>query len=456
MLEPLPLNALAAACAGELLGEGGVAVTGLAIDSRDVAPGDLFVAIPGARVDGHDYVQTAARQGAAAALVRRPVDVDLPQLVVVDQEAALAEFGRLARASYQGVLVGITGSAGKTTAKNLLAAAFAGAGRVIATEGNRNNELGVPLTITRLQPTTEFAVLEMGAGKPGDIAYLQEIVRPTTGVLLNVAAAHLEFYHSLDDIADTKGAILEHLPEHGLAVFNADQPWAAQWRERAGNVRCLTFGRDQGADYRADNVVLRGFSGSTFDVVGPDGRYAIELKLAGWQGIYNALAAFAVAHAHGVSAECIARGFLEVEPASGRGQVIEASPDLFIVDDSYNANPLAMRAAIDVLATSPGTRRLVMGSMLELGVESARMHADIGAYARDAGIEELWAVGGSTVPAAESFGASARWFSSLDSLLAAPPELPQRGTVLVKASRGAALEAVVSHWSAYVGGVAAC
>lgn len=446
MIKSLPLSAIAAACTGTVMGDASVTVTGLAIDSRAVKPGDLFVAIHGARVDGHDYVAAAAQAGAAALLVQREVSADLPQLRVTDIEAAVAAVGRLARADFDGVLVGITGSAGKTTAKNLLAAVLAEAGVVRATEGNRNNELGVPLTLAELSTDTEFAVLEMGAGKPGDIAWLRDIARPSVGVLLNVAPAHLEFFGTLDAIADTKGAIIEHLPANGLAVFNGDQPWADAWRRRAAPARVVTFGQGETVDYRAEGVRLQDFAGSEFSLATPTGEFAVTLRIPGRQGIDNALAAAAVAHSLGVSPAAITRGLASVEPAPGRGRVHALGAELRLVDDCYNANPLAVRAAIDVLARCTGERVLVLGDMLELGEQAAAMHAEIGEYARANGIHTLYAIGALAKHAVASFGAGAHAFADVDALLAADITLPERGTVLVKASRGAALDRVVAAW----------
>lgn len=459
MIESLTIERVADAMGAKVRRQADASNTtihGLAIDSRDVVPGDLFAAIPGARVDGHDYVAMAAERGAAAALVQRPVDVALPQLVISDVEMALADFGRLIRAGYDGVLVGITGSAGKTTAKNMLAEVLSRSGRTIATEGNLNNELGVPLTLARLTDTTEFAVLEMGAGKPDDIAWLRDMAQPTVGVLLNVAPAHLAQFRDIDHIADTKAAILEALPENGLAVFNGDQRWSADWRNRSGAARVITFGLSKGVDYRCVEVTHCGFEGSRLDVATPQGEFEFGIAIPGEAGVYNALATIAVAHALGISMKTIAASLAHVKPAPGRGRVYEFTGGGRLVDDTYNANPLALKSAIDVLAGSADRTCLVMGSMLELGSNSAAMHAEIGHLARQQGIDELWVVGELARPAAEAFGAGARYFVDAATLLEEPAPIQPNSVTLVKASRGAALDQVVTAWCDRDRGNVAC
>ncbi len=448
MIVPLPVSEVAACCGATLHGAAGdlPEVTGLAIDSRRVDPGDLFVAILGERFDGHDFVATAFERGAHAALVQRPVDVIGPQLLVADTEAAVAAFAARVREAYSGVLVGITGSAGKTTTKNLLTSILARAGSVLATEGNQNNELGAPLTLARLDTTTEYAVLELGAGKPGDIERLCAFVRPTVAVLLNVGPAHLAQFGSLAAISQTKGALLDGLPPNGLAVINADETWSPDWRKRSGATRCLGYGLGESADYRAVDLELMGFSGSRFVLQTPDSEMAVELSLPGRQGVYNALAAAAVADALGVSPQGIVEGLAEVNPAPGRGSVHQRGENNLLVDDSYNANPMAVRAALDVLATESGRRRLVLGAMLELGEESDSFHDEVGRYAAQLGIEELWVVGKVAAPAALAFGSAARYFADIPALLAAHPVPAGADVTLIKASRGAQLDRVVDAW----------
>lgn len=449
MIESISAHAVAEACQGRYIP--GVShkvakIKGLAIDSRQVRAGDLFAALPGERVDGHTYAVQAANDGASAVLVEREVDVPCAQIVVGNVERAIGEFGRLARQAYGGVLVGVTGSAGKTTAKNLLAAILKEAGNTVATSGNLNNELGVPLTLATLKPTTEFAVVEMGAGKPGDIAYLQTIVRPTVAVLLSVAPAHIEYFASLDAIAETKGAILDGLSETGLAVINGDLPWSKAWADRAAPANVVTFGFEKGVDVRAKDIRLNGFGGSRAKVVTPQGVLTLELALPGRQGVANALAAIAVGLSLGLSHAAITRALSRVKPAAGRGAPQFLPGNVVLVDDTYNANPLSVSAALDVLAGCSGRKRFVMGSMLELGSQAAQHHCEVGAKARALGIDELWAIGDLAALAAECFGDTSHCYPSVEALLDAHPACINADTVLVKASRGAALDRLVHAW----------
>lgn len=448
MIAPLSVARIAEALDSKPVSVAGTeVVTGIAIDSREVTEGDLFFALPGSRVDGHDYVSAAIDAGAAAVVVSRPVPCSVTRLVVPDPQAALAVCAQLVRDAYRGVLVGITGSAGKTTAKNLIAAILAQAGAVVATEGNRNNELGVPLTLAALQPTTEFAVVEMGAGKPGDIATLCNFARPTVGVLLNVAPAHIAAYRDLDEIADTKGAIVANLPADGVAIINGEQTWSEQWARRAAPARVIRVGFSEDVDVRAGDIELMGFEGSRFTINGLGTPLTVTTALPGRQGVFNVLVAVVVARVLGVSDRAIQQGLATVSPVPGRGLPHVLPDSITLVDDSYNANPLSVRAAIDVLATSDHQRCLVLGSMLELGEHSADAHADVGAYARTRGIESLWCVGPDTIPALEAFGEGACYFEDCAALLAVQPQLRGPATVLVKGSRGMGLDTLVTHWS---------
>ena len=432
-------------CGGQYISESNtdVMLTGIAIDSRQVKPGDLFVAIQGERVDGHDFVASAANVGAVAALVSQPVVHELPQILHGDIQSAVAEFGALAREAFNGNVIGITGSAGKTTAKNLIAAVLAEAGEVLATEGNQNNELGVPMTLAQLNPANEFAVIEMGAGKPGDIEWLQNIVRPSIGVLLNVTAAHLEHYASIDEIADTKSAILAQLPEHGVAIFNGDEPWCDAWRAQAGAARVITFGFSDHVDVGVLDVTYDGFSGSYLTVRTPVGEWELNLNIPGRQGVMNALAAIAVAVSLGISQAAAARGLEKVRPAVGRGQQLLLANDITLVDDSYNANPLSVKAAIDVLASCEGPRYLILGAMLELGAETPRFHAEIGCYAAEKGIDALWVIGEIPRPVLGTFGSGGLAFASNEAFLEKHPAIERGATVLIKGSRGARLDLLV-------------
>ena len=438
------LQALAQRANGELIGES-VPLQGLAIDSRSTQPGDLFAAIEGSQVDGHDFAPQATAAGAAAVLTEREVKGITPQLVVSDVVKASGHFALLKRQAFLGSVVAVTGSAGKTTTKNLIAAALAGAGAVHATQGNHNNELGVPMTLAGLNESYRFGVIEMGAGQPGDIAYLCQLAQPSVAVCLNASAAHLVNYESVDEIASTKGEILEGLGGEGLAIINADQPWVGQWIKQAGNARKITFGLSEKADYRAINIQYQGLNGTQFDLIAPSMALPVSLRLPGAMQVINALAALAVAIELGVPPDRAVDGLRQVVPEIGRGSVVAGRAGGRVVDDSYNANPAAVMAAIDTLARESAYSVLILGPMLELGSTSDDLHRDVGRYAKAAGIDCLMSVGREAAPAAEVFGQGAQHFSDQQALWSAFPDLPDEHIIWVKGSRGAVLEKTV-HW----------
>ena len=314
------LDALAMETGGELIGDS-VSLGRLAVDSRRVGRGDLFAAINGIKVDGHSFAPHALRAGAAALVTERKLEGLMPQLVVEDITSASGRFGYLKRRAFRGAIVAVTGSAGKTTTKNLLSAALAPAGAVHATAGTQNNELGVPMTLSGLSSAHQFGVIEMGAGRPGDIAYLCELARPNVAVCLNASAAHLANYSSVAAIASAKGEIFEGLGAAGLAVLNADEVWLPQWQRQASNARQITFGLAESADYRAVNIERRGLHGTRFSLHGPMGQLSVTLRLAGDQHISNALASLAVAIELGVDPAVAANSVAGVTPGAGRGLV---------------------------------------------------------------------------------------------------------------------------------------
>jgi UDP-N-acetylmuramoyl-tripeptide--D-alanyl-D-alanine ligase len=453
MMPAVELSSIASHVGGVLQGDA-ASVTGLAIDSRQVHSGDLFAALPGDRVDGHDFVQAAVASGAAGVLVRRPLALEVPQVIVDDVTAALGGVAALNRSLFHGPVVAITGSAGKTTAKNMLAAILTQAGPTVATIGNLNNELGVPLTLSRLTAETRFAVVEMGAGAPGDIAYLCGIAAPTVSILLNASAAHLAHYGSVQEIADTKGEILDGLAPDGIAIINADSPYASEWFSRAQGARIVSFGLGEQADCRALDIVYRGYQGSRFVLSCGAASVDVELAVPGLPGVMNALGAAAAALVLGCTPEQVATGLASYPPQPGRGLVLRADSGACVIDDTYNANPASVKAAIDILAQSAGRRVLILGPMLELGSDSERLHEEVGAYSADAGIDELWVVGETAAAIARGFGPQAKCYPDITTAIRSLRRFTAHDTVLVKGSRGAALEAVVA---ALVGqGVALC
>lgn len=446
MMRSFSLAELATLVGGRCLGAD-ARVTGAAIDSRALTAGDLFVALPGERVDGHDFVAAAETAGAAAALVARPAEAALPQLQVDDVATALGVLAAANRAEYRAPLVGITGSCGKTTLKGMLEAVLRQGGPTLATSGNLNNELGVPLTLLRLTPEHAFAVIEMGARGLGHIDYLCSLARPTVSVLLNAMEAHLEVFGSVEDVARGKGEIFDRLGPGDFAVVNADQSFSDTWRQRAARTGAtvLTFGLAANADFRASAVALRGDAGSTFTLHTPAGEAAVELRIPGGHNVANALAAAAAGHACGLAPAAIAAGLAAAGATAGRLLRHRGAGGATVIDDCYNASPGSVRAAIDLLASCAGPTVLALGAMLELGADSDTYHAEMGRRARERGIDSLVGVGEAVRPALAAFGPGGHWYATREQAAAAADDwAAAASTVLVKGSRGAGMERVLA------------
>ncbi|NQX89893.1 MAG: UDP-N-acetylmuramoyl-tripeptide--D-alanyl-D-alanine ligase [Halioglobus sp.] len=429
--------------AAKLLG-GNAEITGVATDSRRARPGELFVALLGERFDGHVYLDQARDKGVVAAVVSAQTAAALPQLRVQDTEQALGRLGAYNRSLYTGPLVAITGSSGKTTVKNMVQGVLSQRGETLATEANHNNEIGVPLTLLRLRPGVQFAVVEMGAAGAGDIDWLCELAQPSIALLLNAMPAHLDGFGSVDGVASAKGEIFDRLGAGDVAVINADQPWARQWRKRAGDATVLDFGLQQPAAISARGVHSRGLEGVSFTASTPSGEMAMRLALPGLHNVANALATVAVGLACDVPLVDIRNGLETVEPVAGRLRVTSVANGADVIDDCYNANPGSVRAAIDMLADCPGCRTLVLGAMRELGDSSASLHREIGEYAAAAGIDRLWGVGPELGVCVAAFGSEGRHFDDRGALLEAlSGQFGQGDTVLIKGSRSAGMEHVL-------------
>jgi UDP-N-acetylmuramoyl-tripeptide--D-alanyl-D-alanine ligase len=418
-------------------------------DSRAIEPRALFVALAGDRFDGHDFVAGAHAQGAVAALVSRRVAVDLPQVVVPDTLVALSTFAHDWRRSFRGVVAGITGSNGKTTVKEMTGAILGGLGPCLVTQGNLNNHIGVPLTLSRLEDRHRCAVIEMGANHLGEIAHLAALSEPDVGLVINAGPAHLEGFGSLDGVARGKGEMFTAVGERGTAVINADDPYATLWRGLAQRVaRVVTFGMRERADVSALNVASRvadtGFA-TTFELTTPAGACQVEFALAGEHNVLNALAAAATAMACGADLDAVRRGLASMRAVAGRLELKPALRGSRLIDDAYNANPGSLRVGLRALEQVPGERWLVLGEMAELGATSPRLHAEMGALARACGVSRLLAVGAGSKPAVEAFGAGATWFASTDELVATlMPDLHAGLTIYVKGSRVNRLERVTA------------
>ena len=427
---------------------------GVSIDTRTLQPGDLFVALRGPRFDGAEFLAAALERGAAGAVLEREQPLPLAQIVVDDALLALQRAGQAWRAACAIPVVGVAGSNGKTTTKEMTAAILAQAGECLATLGNFNNHIGVPLTLLRLEPTHRAAVIEMGANRAGEVAELVRIARPTVGLITNAGAEHLEGFGSLEGVARAEGEMVAGLTSGARAVLNADDPFFALWRAMTP-ARVVTFGWASGADFRASGLdatlTPEGFL-SRFTLDSPLGTAPIELHVGGRHNVANALAAAAAAASAGASLEHIVAGLAAVRPVSGRLQLKAARSGAWIIDDSYNANPSSVRSGIEVLASLAGRRWLVLGEMAELGEFAESAHVEIGEFARAQGVERLYATGALAALAVERFGTGARWFPQTDALAEAlRAELAEAGAgvvVLVKGSRVNRLERVVAALAA--------
>jgi UDP-N-acetylmuramoyl-tripeptide--D-alanyl-D-alanine ligase len=457
------LSEAARAIPAELRGEDRVFET-VSTDTRTLAPRTLFVALRGERFDGHDFLGEAAAKHAAGALVQkagsrieeRGLSDRLPLLVVEDTKKSLGMLAAYWRKKFSLPLVALTGSNGKTTVKEMLASILREAcaaqssvadprSSVLATRGNLNNDIGVPLTLLELRPGHRYAVVEMGMNHAGEIRYLTRLAAPDVALINNAGPAHLEFFGSVEAIARAKGEIFEGLPPGGTAVINADDRHAGLWRALAGDRRIVEFGIERPAAVSA-RYALR-YLESEIVVRTPHGEAQALLKVPGLHNVRNALAASAAAAALEVPAPAIARGLAGYAGIKGRLQRKTALHGATLLDDTYNANPESVRAAVAVLAQAPAGKLLVLGDMGELGAGGAQMHADIGTLARASGIERLLALGDLSAQAARAFGAGGRHFTRIEDLLAELENALAPGvTVLVKGSRLMQMERVVQSF----------
>ena len=417
-------------------------------DSRATRAGDLFVALRGERFDGHDFVAAVGAEGACGAIVCADTaealkGCGLPLVVVADTRLALGRLAAHWRSRFTLPLIAVTGSNGKTTTKEMIAAILAAAhGKaVLATQGNFNNDIGLPLTLLQMQSQHRAAIVEMGMNHPGEIGYLTRIARPTVAVVTNAQRAHLEGMGSLDAVAIEKGTIYDGLGADGVAVVNVDDPHAQLWRDRNAGRKVVTFGLDRPADV-SGKVRMHGLD-TELHFTTPQGEGAVDLALPGLHNARNALAAIAAALAAGLPLEAVEAGLASFRGVKGRLQRRAGLNGTVVLDDTYNANPDSMRAGIDVLASTIGRKLLVLGDMGEIGDAAAQYHDEIGGDAKSAGIDALFALGDASAVAARNFGQGARHFRKVEELIEAlKPELAPGVTVLVKGSRFMRMERV--------------
>lgn len=449
MLKALRLSEISAALNAQLIGED-CAFDAVSTDSRAIQSGQLFIALTGPNFDGHAYLADVAAKGAVAALVEREVaDAPLPQLLVADTRLALGRLGALNRRAYGGPLVAVTGSSGKTTVKEMLASilrtAFgAQGGAVLATRGNLNNDLGAPLTLLELAPEHVAAVIELGANHVGEIAYTVGLTRPQVAIITNAGTAHVGEFGGPEKIVEAKGEILEGLGEGGVAVLNRDDAAFALWQRRAGDKRVLSFAlHNPAADFHVSDLDRDARGCSAFTLHCADGLARIQLNLLGEHNVANALAASAAAQALSVPLVDIKNGLENLQPVKGRAVAQLASNGVRVIDDSYNANPASICAAVDILAGFSGRTVLVLGDMGELGAWAEQAHRDVGSYAAGK-VAALYAVGPLMVHAVAAFGADGRHFADQAGLIEALRSEQGDTTILIKGSRSAAMDKVVA------------
>ncbi|OLO07118.1 UDP-N-acetylmuramoyl-tripeptide--D-alanyl-D-alanine ligase [Salinicola sp. MH3R3-1] len=415
-------------------------------DTRALLPGDLLVALEGERFDAHDFLSQAREKGAVGAIVSRPIDDSLTQIEVPDTRLALGLLARAHRLAWDGQLIAVTGNSGKTTVKEMLASILPARAPTLATRGNQNNDIGAPLTLLELSAEQRYAAIELGANHLGEISWTTALAKPQVAIITNVTGAHVGEFGGLGQIAQAKGEILAGLPVDGCAVLDRDERYFPVWQALAGRARVIDFGIDTGASVVADDLVCDAAGRYAFTLHLPgETPVRVTLSLMGRHNVRNALAAAAATHALGFCGAEIAAGLEACHSMAGRMQALDGIRGSRVIDDSYNANPGAMRAALEVLASLPSPRWCFLGAMGEMGADAERLHAEVGRAARDLGIEFLGTYGEPARAAIEAFGDEGRHFNDWATLERfAQDQLPSRASVLVKGSRSAGMERLVA------------
>jgi len=427
-----------------------VLITGVSKDTRDIKVGDLYVALKGERFDGNQFVAEARSSGAIAALVSDEVPIDVPQIQVADTRIALGELAAYWRQLWgtqhaASKMIGITGSNGKTSVKEMCSKIlndYAGSEKVLATKGNLNNEIGVPMTLLSLKPQHQFAVIEMGANHVGEIAYLSNIAKPDVALVNNVGPAHLEGFGSLQNIAETKAGIYDGLSGNGIAVINYDDVFTPYWIKYCEGMNTASFSMlNENTDVYAKSI-----NNNHYHVIVGAENAELKLKVPGTHNVMNALAAITLTSSLGLPLSAIVASLSSFENIQGRLSIKQSAVGYQLIDDSYNANPLSVVAAIDVLAKMNGDTVLVLGDMGELGAEAEHMHMEIGRKAKAAGISTLYATGKLSAYTVEGFAENGFHFQEKNTLIKAlNKKLTADNVVLVKGSRSAAMEQVVER-----------
>lgn len=437
--DPL-LSEWAAKSQGTLIG-GDVVVTNVSTDTRSLLEGDIYVALKGEYFDGHNYINTAVHKGAAALVVEKELpDLEIPQLILEDTRKGLGQLAGILRDRFEGQVVALTGSAGKTSTRSMLQHIFALQPGLLATEGNFNNDIGVPKTWFRINESHQRVLLEMGANAQKEIEWLGEFSKPHISLLLNAGEAHTEGFGGIEGVRKGKGEIIEATVSNGGCVLNQDDPAFNQWLKRAGDRKVVSFGKHSDADVCLLSFINTGH-GSEFTIGLPDGDISVSWQVLGIHMAINATAAAATAWLAGVSSLDIAQGLSEMKPEPGRMEPVDSEHGGPLIHDAYNANPDSFRAAIDVLKDLGEDTLLIAGDMAELGEDSEAMHRDVGIYARGK-VNSIWSVGKKSLQISESFGG--HHFDSVEDMLAVlPAKLENETAVLVKGSRSSGMERVV-------------
>lgn len=440
----MKLSALVQLLGGQLIGQD-VNYTSVSIDSRSIKSGALFIAISGERFDGHAFIEQAKNQGAIAAVVERIVPAELPLVVVADTRKALGTLAKDYREEFSIPIIALTGSCGKTTSKEMLRAILSECGAVLASVKSFNNEIGVPLTLLDLTAQHHFAVIEMGANHLGEIAYLSEITKPEIALITNIAPAHLEGFGSIECVARAKSEIFLGLNPQGVAIINSDDPFSKTWEDRLTSHRVVCFGLGKTADFSARHVHLDSQGRAEFILLTQNGEILIHLSLSGEHNVMNALAAAAAASQLNISLSAIKAGLEKMPGMPGRSMLRVSKKGAAIIDDTYNANPRSVTAALKLLAHYPGKHIFVLGDMGELGDNGAYYHQQIGLLAKELKIEHLYTCGELTAITTQAFGPLGKHYSNQEELIQAVKPLLQKDvTVLVKGSRRAQMEKVVN------------
>ncbi len=418
----------------------------IAIDSRKIQGGELFIAIKGENLNGHDYIEASIEKGAKVIMAERgpksALEKSVTFLQVKDTTIALGEIASIYRRLYPIPMVGITGSCGKTSVKGMIETICQQQGKTLATKGNFNNHIGLPLTLLRLDATYQYAVIEMGASGQGEIQYLGGIARPSITLITNVKPAHLLGFGSLANVASAKGEIYEILPDNGIAIINSDEPFSQSWTSVIKKRRVITFGIKNEAMIRATQIDLQPFF-VQFTLLIQDKQAVVKVNTPGYHTVMNALASAAAGFALGISLENIVKGLESFQGVPGRLRRFKGLGGASVIDDSYNANPGSVNAALDVLALCTGRRTFVMGDMAELGENAIDYHIQVGQTARQKGIESLLAVGKLSEHAVKAFGEGAIFYPSKEALVTdLKKHLDSQSTILVKGSRSAGMEVV--------------